>query len=530
LAWSVTGGLVLGVASMAVPYFHVGARPNIADLLVGWTLIGSGLALGERRPGTSAWLLVASGVAWFVVDFDVLLQGWTRRALEGTSQMYLAVLAHAVLALPTERRHPRLTRIAAALVYAVAVVAGIGYFRVGLVIAGAAIFVATLDHWMIAGRRSDTASIAALLAGLVLGGGVLATAVIRISSSSPTASVLTRSVQLVIVTTSVLAFVAGSRQFDRAAGIDLASTVAGALGADVGRALGRTAVPLWFPTSDGGWIDPAGERARPHPQDVQLVRDRGVVLAAVSAPGVGLSVVSPALRELLRLSGEQARLQVAVRSRLDELAESRRRLLDAADAERRQLEAQLRNGALTRLATVQSLLTETGELELLRARASTTGRELEAIARGIDPLASGDLETILVELAHRSQPEATVRVIATKPPIQVARAIWYTCAEALTNVAKHAPGSTVAITVNETSTNVTTTIVDDGPGGADPNGSGLRGLADRAAALGGALAVASGVGGTTIVLRLPTVGPWPHSKRSNLTIATPTSERPATSR
>jgi signal transduction histidine kinase len=78
-------------------------------------------------------------------------------------------------------------------------------------------------------------------------------------------------------------------------------------------------------------------------------------------------------------------------------------------------------------------------------------------------------------------------------------------AEALTNVAKYASASVVSLRLSETSEGVALEIADDGRGGADPSGgTGLLGLADRAAVVGGALSVSSPPGhGTTIVCTVP---------------------------
>ena len=82
--------------------------------------------------------------------------------------------------------------------------------------------------------------------------------------------------------------------------------------------------------------------------------------------------------------------------------------------------------------------------------------------------------------------------------------IWFACAEAVTNAAKHAEPHYVQISVRGVKSGaITITITDDGRGGAHV-GSGLRGLAERVEALGGSLELASPVGvGTTVRVRLP---------------------------
>ena len=83
--------------------------------------------------------------------------------------------------------------------------------------------------------------------------------------------------------------------------------------------------------------------------------------------------------------------------------------------------------------------------------------------------------------------------------------MYFVCAEALTNVIKHASATKVDIEVSRQDDLVRTSITDDGTGRADVlSGTGLRGLADRVEALGGTLTVSSGRGdGTTVVATVP---------------------------
>jgi signal transduction histidine kinase len=74
----------------------------------------------------------------------------------------------------------------------------------------------------------------------------------------------------------------------------------------------------------------------------------------------------------------------------------------------------------------------------------------------------------------------------------VEAAIYYVVSEALANVAKYAKASRVTVEIAHTNGRAVVAVADDGVGGADPDGgSGLRGLADRVAALGGQLHVES---------------------------------------
>jgi signal transduction histidine kinase len=83
------------------------------------------------------------------------------------------------------------------------------------------------------------------------------------------------------------------------------------------------------------------------------------------------------------------------------------------------------------------------------------------------------------------------------PPVE--STAYFVAAEALTNAAKHAAPSRISVQVEQTEEVISVVVSDDGRGGADPNGGGLRGLADRVGALGGRFTVESGPGGPTVI-------------------------------
>jgi signal transduction histidine kinase len=127
--------------------------------------------------------------------------------------------------------------------------------------------------------------------------------------------------------------------------------------------------------------------------------------------------------------------------------------------------------------------------------------ELRELARGIHPaiLTDGGLAPALSALAHRaSLPVEITDVPAERLPEPVEAAAYYLIAEAITNVAKHAQASHVAVSVRRDDGRLLVNVADDGVGGADPvAGSGLHGLADRVEALHGRLHVDSPPGGGT---------------------------------
>ena len=207
----------------------------------------------------------------------------------------------------------------------------------------------------------------------------------------------------------------------------------------------------------------------------------------------------------------------------DKLAGSRARIVEAGDAERRRLERNLHDGAQQRLVSLAlQLRMVEGSFETQprpRPPGSRRGREqlghaleeLRELARGIHPaiLTDGGLAPALSALAHRAPvPVEIDDVPDERLPEPVEAAAYYLIAEAITNVAKHADASHVAVSVRRDDGRVLVQVADDGVGGADPvAGSGLHGLADRVEALHGHLRVDSPPGrGTRLEARIP-VGP-----------------------
>jgi len=226
------------------------------------------------------------------------------------------------------------------------------------------------------------------------------------------------------------------------------------------------------------------------------------------------------------LAMENARLQAALRARVDELNKNRARLVEAGVAERRRLERDLHDGAQQRLVALSlDLRLAQGRLhgdpdgagELL-ARAQEELRlalaELRELARGIHPavLADRGLDAALEALAARSPvPVELDPVQAGRLPEPVEAAVYFVVAEAIDNVARHAHATRVRVRIAQSAGQARVEVADDGIGGADPaRGSGLHGLADRLAALDGRLAVDSPLGlGTRLRAEIPcgTVSP-----------------------
>jgi PAS domain S-box-containing protein len=203
-----------------------------------------------------------------------------------------------------------------------------------------------------------------------------------------------------------------------------------------------------------------------------------------------------------------------------ELRESRARLVQASDEARRRIERDLHDGSQQQLVSVAMTLEaaaaaverDRDEARRLLGEASAELRaaigELRELARGIHPavLTEGGLAPALRGLAARSAIPARIEAVpAGRFPAAVEAAAYFVVAEGMTNAARHATGAAaVAVSVREDDGRVVVEVSDDGPGGASGDGGGLRGLADRVAALGGDFEVKSPAGaGTTLRARIP---------------------------
>ena len=212
-------------------------------------------------------------------------------------------------------------------------------------------------------------------------------------------------------------------------------------------------------------------------------------------------------------------LDAELRESLEELRASRARIVHAGDAERRRLERDLHDGAQSRLVALALLLRsartrakDDQELATMLDRAQeelqTSLGELRELARGIHPAVLTDrgLEPALNALVARAPVPVTLEVDdADRLPGPVESAAYFVVSEALANVAKYARATHATVAVRRVNGRVTVEVADDGVGGADATGgSGLRGLADRVAALDGTLSLDSPAGrGTRLQADIP---------------------------
>jgi len=284
------------------------------------------------------------------------------------------------------------------------------------------------------------------------------------------------------------------------------------------RALGDSTLQLAFRLPDGaGYLDTTGQvvdPARPGP---------GRAVTPVTEASGAVLVHDGGLEQepqLIRLTAaaasmalEHTRLQAEVQAQLEQVRASRARIVEAGDAERRRLERDLHDGAQQRLVTLSLALgmardraaEADPELGSLIESASKEAREalteLRELARGIHPavLTETGLTGAVQALVERSPVATTITAVPDgRFPAAIEATVYFVVSEALANVAKHARADGAQVMIRKFPGRLLVEVSDDGTGGArSEGGSGLRGLADRVASVGGVLRVDSPSGGGT---------------------------------
>jgi signal transduction histidine kinase len=262
------------------------------------------------------------------------------------------------------------------------------------------------------------------------------------------------------------------------------------------------------------WVTGDG-RAALTPARALTVRRGGRPVARVSSAALEAELVDAVLREA-EPELDNAGLRAAVALQLEDVRASRERLATAQLEERRRVERDLHDGAQQRLlalgAQFQAALLN-GHPRRLREALSTgieqsqaAVRELRELANGLHPsvLTDGGLAAALDDLASRQRVHIQVAEPDQRYPPRIEATAWFIACEAVTNAVKHAGAERIQVLVERDGDDLLVVVEDDGLGGSDPSGSGLRGLSDRAEAVGGRLVVLDRQpNGTTVRAVLP---------------------------
>jgi signal transduction histidine kinase len=537
---------------------RVGQAVVTTTIILGY--LGVGLYAWWRRPA-NRWgaLMVAVAFAAFLGSLRFGDGALLFTAGTVLSSLYVAVVIHAVVAYPTGRAESRLERRVLPIGYAVSLLApllttlfdadcgceGVPHpdnlllvadapgvaqaLNASLSLLGAITILvaayATVRRWHRSSRTGRRALSPVLLTGAVMT--VLFAALIVVDALVGEGGLLAALNWGVLATFAALpyAFLAGlarSRWWRAGAMVDAVSA-AGAgrpLREALADALGDPSLQLayWLPEQDR-YVDAAGRPVAVGPGATVVEREGRRVGALLHDPALGEDPeFARALGAAAALALDNERLEAELRARVDELRASRQRLLEIGLQERRRLERDLHDGAQQRLVALSLQLGLAGAqldrgvggiesarqlLEAARGETRAALEDLRELARGIHPAVLTDrgLGAALEVLADRAPlPVEVGAVPGERLPAPVEAAAYFVVSESLTNVAKYAGATRARVDVARREGHALVEVRDDGVGGADPRaGTGLRGLADRLAALDGRLEVLSPPGGGTLV-------------------------------
>jgi signal transduction histidine kinase len=477
--------------------------------------------------------LAATGFSWFLGNFAS--SGIDPVDWLGAHALYLyrGPLVHLLVTYPSGRISSRLDRAAVAGGYAAAVVTPVWRSEIATIVLAVLLVVVCARSYLRAvgpARRARRLALwAATGLGLVLAGGAAARLAVPPGETSEP-SLLALEVALCALAGGLLAGLLSS-SWERAAVTDLVVELgegrSGTLRDELAGALGDPTLEVgyWLP-NESAFVDSEGRPlALPDSgseRSVTMIEGEGRPIAAlVHDPAVlDDAGLRDAVSSAARLAAANARLQAEVRSQVAELRESRRRILEAGDAERRRLELRLREGAERRLERLAVRLRRTRltarsdaateRIDRTETQLARTLEELRRLAHGLHPrvLTEAGLAGALASLSAQAPVHVEVVALTDNMPAEVEAVAYFLCSEALANITKHASASRVSISVTTGDGRVRIEVEDDGLGGADPaSGTGLRGLADRVEALGGTFHLESPPGtGTRLAAEIPLGG------------------------
>jgi signal transduction histidine kinase len=549
----------LGTLALAQSSDHTQERTYTIAIAVGWSFVGAGLYAWWRRPEHRMGpLMTLVGFVWFLGGLTYANSTLVFNIGMLLSSLWIGALAWMLVSYPSGRVGPGLERTLVAIGWTAALIGPLtalfgpidpscegcpenlvlitpipavvdvlnAVFTLLIVALLAGLVVLFLRRWRAAGPAQRRVLEPVLWAGAA----VALFGVVDVLAFQLGADMLSDALDwplLVSICAVPLGFLAGLMRasLSRAGAV---SELVERLGRERGGvrdalagALGDPTLELayWLPELDR-YVDAAGHDMRlPQPggpRAVTEIEQEGRRIAALVHDAALLD--QP---ELVRAAGaaaalalENERLDAELRARYEELRASRARLVEASDAARRRIERDLHDGAQQRFVSLAlTLRLARNRLDPDSEAASLVDRgleeldaglsELRELARGIHPavLSERGLAPALESLAARAPVPVSCSVLpAQRLPLPVETAAYFLVAEALTNVARYAHASEADVAVTRENGRAVIEVRDDGVGGADPgSGSGLRGIADRVAALDGRLHVESPVGGGTVV-------------------------------
>jgi signal transduction histidine kinase len=443
-------GVLLGIALFViVATSQVPAAPLLEafiTLVVGWSFIGTGLFAWDRRPtNLIGQLMVCVGFAIFIAELTVSDIPLVAAVGFACNSLAVAFLIHLLIVFPTGRARSRLDRFF------------IGYaYLAGGLIAGLPI--------LFYNPATDPDCTHCVSSNPLL-----------IHDSLDFVNTWLNTLSAVSIPILIALFVHLVR---RTRNVDPAER--------------RSQEPVWWAGGATIFLFAAtlltnlGPESGNYDDIVWYIAN--LVLATVPFAFL-LGLLRTKLSDADLVAEENVRLDAELQARLDELRESRARIVQAGDAARRRLERDLHDGAQQRLVGLALDLRLARErldddppaagemLDEASAELSRATEELRELARGIHPAVLSDrgLEAAVESLANRAPlPVELDASLEGRLPGPVESAAYFVVSEALTNVVRHSGADRAEVGIKRDNGRLLVEVRDDGAGGADPGGSGLR--------------------------------------------------------
>jgi signal transduction histidine kinase len=540
-------------------------------VLAGWSLIGSGLlAWRSHQQNYLALALIFTGFAWFASMLPNTQNPVLFTAGEAVYPLFYAGFLYLILSFPAGRLQGTLDRALMVVTIALVTVGqwawllfadprlicrtcpanllevaredglarllyslrGIGVLAVALTGVGL-----VAGRWRRASRPQRRAVMPVAVTGVVAIAAIAAAYVANVlgAATTPALELAAWFAGAAIPVAVLLVFIQRRLAQGAVAGLVVELGGRGAavdLGGALSRALGdpSLAVAYWFP-AESRYVDSEGKPAElPEAgaarRSTVIERDGQPIAALIHDPALQYnSGLIDSVCAAAGLTLDNERLHAELRARLVELQASRERLVAATDTERRRIERNLHDGAQQQLVALrislglarQLVTGSPGEAADLLAQterqAADALEELRELARGIYPplLADLGLPAALEAQARKAAVAVTVEAPGVgRYPQQIESAVYFCVLEALQNVAKYAQASAVLVALRRDGRCLVFTVTDDGAGfdqAATPKGTGLQGISDRLAVLGGTMGVVSAPGGGTRVTGRVPVAP-----------------------
>jgi len=550
VAGAVAVEAVLLIGSPQAPYWMLMTLPGTGLV---YAVVGA-LAWVRRPSNGMGALFCAGAVVWLVTglvntDYPAFIA-----AGQLLATVPVAIVLHALLAFPSGRLTTRPARTLAAL----------GYLVTTVVLAPQYLFTplpAPYDPLFVA-DRPDVLAVLNPAVNIVVGALVLATAVVLVHRLATGAAGTRRTlgpvyaygavavvgvwgvlhvlrwldvsalvlplVQILLLAGVPVAFVAGVLRggFARTQELRELATTLGrdpAGRAELGRALARTLgdpsarvlfrVPA--PADSDDWVDASGTTVGPpgtgRARTPIEVGDRTVGALDYDRTLFADDTEVRAASRVVALAVDHERLTVELLAGRAQLRESRLRLLEAGDRERRRLAQDLHDRLQGRLVLLAITADGPDGRDALRRGIDEAIDELRRIVQGVMPalLLERGLAAAVRDLAARSPLPVDVEIdaeVGRDLPASVESTAYLVVAEAVTNAVKHASAARLAIGLERCGPTLRVRVADDGVGGAVPSGTGLQGTIDRVTALEGSVRLDSPPGhGTRLVVELPCV-------------------------